>query len=53
MRAFDVPVALLAWLLCGAAALAMLGGNPTAINGVVGAGAVALIFTGLAIWDRG
>lgn len=49
---FDVLIAGIAWLLCAAAALAMAAGNPTAINGVIGAGLVGVIFTGLAIWDR-
>ena len=49
---FDVMVALIGWVLCGCAVLAMMAGNPTAINGVVGAGLVAIVFTGLAICDR-
>jgi hypothetical protein len=49
---FDVAIAAICWVLCGCSALAMAAGNPTAINGVIGAGAGAIIFTGLAIWDR-
>jgi hypothetical protein len=48
----DVLLAALLWLLTAAAAVSMAMGDPTAINGVVGAGACAIIFTGLAIWDR-
>jgi hypothetical protein len=48
----DALIAAIAWLLCGLAVLSMLAGNPTAINGIVGAGLLALTFTGLAIWDR-
>lgn len=51
-RGFDATIAVIGWLLCAAAFLAMQSGNPTAINGVVGAGLVGLVFTGLAIWDR-
>ena len=51
-RGFDITVALIGWLLCAAAVVAMQAGNPTAINGVIGAGALGLIFTGLAIWNR-
>jgi hypothetical protein len=48
----DVLLAILFWLLTGAAAWSMAAGNPTAINGVIGAAAGAVVFTGLAIWDR-
>jgi hypothetical protein len=48
----DVLFAVAGWLLTGLAAVSMAAGNPTAINGVVGAGVLAVIFTGLAIFDR-
>jgi len=51
-RGFDVSVAIIAWLMCALAVAAMLAGNPTAVNGVIGAGIAGLIFTLLAIWNR-
>ncbi|MEU0860671.1 hypothetical protein ABZ352_35695 [Streptomyces griseofuscus] len=41
--------AVLGWLVTAAATVSMIGGNQTAINGVIGAGVPALAFTTLAI----
>ncbi len=46
-------IAALFWLCFAAAQWAHAHGNPTAINGVVGAGLVAAICTGLAWIERG
>lgn len=48
----DGLIALAMWILTALAAVSMAMGNPTAINGVIGAGIIAVIFTGLAIFDR-
>jgi len=45
--------AVLLWLLCGLAVVSHLGGNQTAINGILGAGIGAVLFTALAWLDRG
>jgi hypothetical protein len=42
-------LASLFWAACVVAALALANGDEDAINGVVGAGAVAVIFTALAV----
>lgn len=47
----DIIVATVAWLLTGLAAASMAVGNPTAVNGVLGAGVIAVVFTALAIFD--
>lgn len=44
--------AALFWALCALAALSMANGNPTAVNGVIGAAAIAAVFTALAVLDR-
>lgn len=41
-------LAVLFWVACGIAVISHLAGNPTAINAIIGAGLVALIFTALA-----
>lgn len=45
-------IAALLWTLTLLAAIDMVRGNPTAINGVVGAGACAAITTVLCWYDR-
>lgn len=45
-------LAAILWVLCGLALIDHLHGNPTAINGVVGAGGCALIVTTLAVIER-
>jgi hypothetical protein len=48
----DVLLAALFWACTVLAAVLMALGDTTAINGVIGAGIGAIIFTGLAIFDR-
>ena len=45
-------VALLLWVLTVLASVAYVQGNPSAANGIVGAGAGAILFTACAWWDR-
>lgn len=40
------------WVFTGLAVVALLAGNPAAINGVVGAGVLAVVFTALAWLSR-
>lgn len=42
-------VAILGWLITAAAIVSMVLGNPTAINGVIGAGVGAATFTAAAV----
>jgi hypothetical protein len=42
-------LAALGWLVTAAATVAMIRGNPTAINGVIGAGFGSIVFT-LGAW---
>jgi hypothetical protein len=45
-------IAALFWALTALAGIDMALGNPTAINGVIGAGACAVITTALCWYDR-
>ncbi len=45
-------LAVMFWLLCGLAFLYLRNGNPSAINGVIGAGACGLAFSVLAVVER-